>query len=131
MSPPRSRAIAALLGLLAIVLGSVGVHRHVSVEVHARCEHGAEVHVERVGVAVAAPETGGGPTLAAPVWWETEGDHHCGVIAPIVCAEPDVAVSPATLPIGFATEVPGVSRVAIATALFRLAPKTSPPIALV
>ena len=48
MTPIRPRAIAALLGLWAIVLGSVGVHRHVTVETHARCTHGDEVHVRRV-----------------------------------------------------------------------------------
>jgi hypothetical protein len=128
---PRSRALAALLGLLAIVLGSVGVHRHVSVEVHATCEHGAEVHVERVGEAVAPPETGAGPTLADPVWWETEGDHHCSVIAPIVAAQAEVSADRAPAPAAFEPETPIVSRVAIAVALFRIAPKTSPPISLV
>jgi hypothetical protein len=132
MVPFRTRPAIALLGLLAIVLGTVGVHRHVSVETHATCEHGAEVHVERVGEAVAVPEPSQGPVLADPVWWESEGDHHhCGAVAPIVCAEPECVTAPTVLPGGFTSQPVPVSRVAIATALFRLAPKTSPPRALV
>jgi hypothetical protein len=123
--------VIALLGLVAILLGTVGVHRHATVETHTRCEHGDVVHVERVGEAVAVPETGSGPVLADPVWWETKGDHHCGAMAPIVCAEPDLR---GVLPVSEGSSEPDVtvvSRVAIATALYRLAPKTSPPISLV
>lgn len=131
MTRRRSRATAALLGLLAIVLGTVGVHRHVSVETHGRCEHGAEVHLERVGQAVPPPETGAGPVLAAPVWWESEGDHHCSVIAPLVADETQVATLAVPAPANVDHAVHLVSRVAIAAALFRIAPKTSPPNALV
>lgn len=131
MLPPRARPVIALLGLIAALLGSVGVHRHATVETHARCEHGAEVHVERVGEAVAVPDAGGGPVLADPVWWESEGDHHCGAVAPIVCAQPELVTVLVGLPAGFEADVPDVSRVAITTALYRLAPKTSPPISLV
>ncbi|MBZ0237732.1 MAG: hypothetical protein K8M05_35790 [Deltaproteobacteria bacterium] len=132
LRPPR--AIAALLGLVAIVLGTVGVHRHVTTVEHGRCEHGAEVHLERVGGdADAAPmsEPGTGPVLAEPVWWESEGDHHCGAIAPIVCAAPELQATLLPAPAGDEYERPGSSRVAVATALYRLAPKTSPPISLV
>jgi len=127
----RPRAAIALLGLVAIVLGTIGVHRHATVETHTRCEHGAEVHVERVGEAVAVPPTGGGPVLADPVWWEAGGDHHCGAVAPIVCAEPELV---GVLPVTEGSSPPDlivVSRVAIAAALYRLAPKTSPPVSLV
>lgn len=129
MVPSRARPVIALLGVMAMVLGSVGVHRHVSVETHATCEHGAEVHVERIGEAVAVAEAGHGPVLADPVWWAAEGDHHhCGAVAPVVCAEPECVAAPTVLPASFASEPDAVSRVAVATALFRLAPKTSPPI---
>lgn len=131
MSPVRPRALAALLGLLAIVLGSVGVHRHVTVETHARCEHGDVVHVQRVSdVAPEHTATGGVPSLVDPVWWETEGDHHCGAAAPIVAAEPELEAFLLPVPAGAQSEPPIVSRVAIASALFRLAPKTSPPSAV-
>jgi hypothetical protein len=127
--PVRSRALAALLGLLAIVLGSVGVHRHVTVETHARCVHGDEVHVQRVSDAAPTHAAGGTPTLADPIWWETEGDHHCGAAAPIVAAEPEVVALLVPAVAGFEQDPVVTSRLASASALFRLAPKTSPPIA--
>lgn len=123
----RPRAIAALLGLWAIVLGSVGVHRHVSVEAHVRCEHGAEVHVQRVSDAAPTHATGGTPTLADPIWWQTEGDHHCGAVAPIVAAEPELQAVLVPVSAGVEEDSIVVSHVAVAAALFRLAPKTSPP----
>jgi len=127
----RPRAIAALLGLCAILLGTVGVHRHVTTVEHGWCEeHGAEVHLERVGAPGEGPhvaQAGGGPVLAEPVWWESEGDHHCGAIAPICCAQPALQAALITAPAGAEPERPSLSRVAIATALYRLAPKTSPP----
>jgi hypothetical protein len=129
--PLRSRAIAALLGLLAIVLGSVGVNRHVTVETHAQCEHGGEVHVQRVSDVAPQHQAGGAPTLADPVWWETEGDHHCGAAAPIVAATPDILAVLVPAPVGAEHDPIVVSRVAVAAALFRLAPKTSPPSASV
>lgn len=128
LRPPRT--IAALLGLVAIVLGTVGVHRHVTTVEHGRCEHGAEVHLEQVGepvLAASMSEPGTGPVLAEPVWWESEGDHHCGAIAPIVCAAPELQAALVPAPAGAEDEPPGTSRVAVATALYRLAPKTSPP----
>jgi hypothetical protein len=127
VTPVRSRTLAALLGLLAIVLGSVGVHRHVTVETHARCQHGDEVHVQRVSDAAPTHAAGGTPTLADPIWWETEGDHHCGATAPITAAEPELLAVLVPVPTSTETASIVVSRVAIATALFRLAPKTSPP----
>lgn len=131
MTPIRPRAIAALLGLWAIVLGSVGVHRHVTVETHARCVHGDEVHVRRVSDAAPTHAAGGTPTWADPIWWETEGDHHCGAATPIVAAEPEVLAVLVPAPVGTEQDPVVVSRVTIASALFRLAPKTSPPSALV
>lgn len=127
----RPSAIAALLGLCAILLGTVGVHRHVTTVEHGWCEeHGAEVHLERVGAPgeaarVALPGTG--PVLDEPVWWESEGDHHCGAIAPICCDPPAVQAAPVPAPADAEQDRSSLSRVAIATALYRLAPKTSPP----
>ena len=116
---------------MAILLGTVGVHRHATVETHVRCEHGEMVHVERISDAAPVHTAAGSPTLADPVWWEAEGDHHCGAVAPIVAAEPELLAAPVTLPGSFEAQVSVVSRVAVAAALFRLAPKTSPPRALV
>jgi hypothetical protein len=127
VTPIRPRAVAALLGLWAILLGSVGVHRHVSVEVHARCVHGAEVHVRRVSDAAPPHATAGSPTLADPIWWETEGDHHCGAATPIVAAAPELVAVLVPAAAGTEQDPVLVSRVAITAALFRLAPKTSPP----
>jgi hypothetical protein len=53
------------------------------------------------------------------------------VIAPIVAAQAEVSADRAPAPAAFEPETPIVSRVAIAVALFRIAPKTSPPISLV
>lgn len=131
MSSARPRALAALLGLLAIVLGSVGIDRHTAVETHARCEHGGFVHVERVSDAPPVQTADGHPTLAEPIWWETEGDHHCCSAVPFAAAAPEIHIQPAPALTAAEPHSAIISRVAITAALFRLAPKTSPPIAAV
>jgi hypothetical protein len=122
------RIAAAWLGVLALVIGSIGVDAHIAEEAHVVCEHGAEVHVERIGDSIAPPSEGGGPTIAAPTWWEVGGDEHCSSTASIVCrASATFAIQSAVVATASRELIP-VERAAVARAVYRLAPKTSPPL---
>jgi hypothetical protein len=126
--PHRLRSPLALLALVGWLTATAGVEHHVAVETHTRCEHGAEVHVERIGDAVPVVPSSR-PILADPTWWaEHEDHHHCSATASIVAAAPPCAAVPAVRPTPDASQLDPSLHVAVAAALFRLAPKTSPPI---
>jgi hypothetical protein len=131
MSSGRPRALAALLGLLAIVLGTVGVAHHNAVETHVRCEHGDLVHVERVAETEPAETADGVASFKSPIRLDTEDHHHCCSAVQLTAAAPTSQILSAPA-VAAAKQVPGiVSRVEITAALYRLAPKTSPPIVAV
>ncbi len=123
-----ARIMAAVVGVLALALGSIGVHYHVAAEAHAICEHGAEVHVTQVGDARPPPPPDGAPTLAAPTWWQEHGDHHCAAAAQIVVAEPQLLTAVVAMDLTRDDRVPPIAQVASPSRLYRLAPKTSPPV---
>ena len=125
--PRRLRSPLALLALAGGLTATAGVDHHVAVETHTQCEHGAEVHVERIGDAVPVVSSSR-PILADPTWWaEHEDHHHCSATASIVAAAPPFAAMSAVQPTPDASRPAPSLHVAVAAALFRLAPKTSPP----
>lgn len=117
-------AVAVLTAMLL-----AGWH-HASVQ-HGRCvEHGEELHLSKVGKALLAPTTDVAQISASP-WAAVEGDEHCEISA--VAHQPfhgaaDVVLDVAPAAIATAA-LPPPPIVAIAAAVYRLAPKTSPPVA--
>lgn len=125
------RVMAAVLGVLVVLIGPAWTHHHVAVQAHAVCEHGAEIHVDAPGAP--APADPGGVTAVraggeAPDDAHEGEHHHCAATAGVA------AVAPAQVSAAVATLVPAelapprAATVTRATALFRLAPKTSPPV---
>jgi len=124
------RAVAALAALV-LVAGVLVVGWHKAAVAHGVCtEHGEELHLQRLS----APAQDHGPAtetrIGASTWELRDGDHHCtiaatsrdpataGVDAPVVLAA-DEPVDLLALPAALADA---------RTVLYRLAPKTSPPV---
>ncbi len=122
-----ARGVAAAVALLALVAGAVGVHAHVAAQPHGVCEHGAEVHLERVGDPTPTPAHAGA-SVSDPTWWPEHGDHHCRVTAPLGTDDrrPHVLVAGRAAPHRLLAS-PAVTPAA-AHDRYRLAPKTSPPV---
>lgn len=123
--------MAAVLGVLVLFLGPLAGHHHQAVQAHAVCEHGAEIHVDAAG-APAPADTGGVSEVRARGELPEdahEGDHHhCAAAASVAAGPPAQAGAAAATMVSAELAPPRVATVTRATALFRLAPKTSPPV---
>ncbi len=117
-------SIAALVLLVASLLA--GWH-HAEVA-HGRCsEHGEEVHLARVDGTVVAPAPDATQISSSP-WVAVDGDDHCQIVVATHRAC-DPVTAPAFLPATLEhVVVPQPRVVAFAATLYRLAPKTSPPV---
>ena len=123
------RAVAALAAVVLVACTFL-VGWHKATVMHGVCaEHGDELHVGRVGDDP-HPEHGDAAELHDSPWELVDGDHHCAIAAASrdphaapgghdAAAAPDLSDD--------ATPLPPALVAAHAVALYRLAPKTSPP----
>ena len=136
-----SRAQRALAGFAAVVLVActllVGWHK--ATVTHGVCvEHGDELHLDRIIIGDEGIVAGGDHERAAPsesaqlessTWQLRDGDHHCAIAAtsrdPLAASSTEHAVAPAWVD-DFRT--PPVTAGPAPRTLYRLAPKTSPPV---
>jgi hypothetical protein len=115
-------AFAAWLLVASIVL--IGWHR--ATVLHGKClEHGEEVHLEKLADRAPAASD----SVAPSNWLQVEGDSHCEILAtahtPLAAAHAPVAHHVVVVTIADAPPI--AIATPIAAALYRLAPKTSPP----
>lgn len=131
------RAIAAVSAALLIAC-TLLVDWHRATTMHGVCaEHGDELHLVQVDELRGAPDAhghdpgdAGDPAeVTRSSFVPTDGDHHCQITATTTVRMPDVDDHPRAAPTA-ATDphaIPAAAPLA-ARALFRLAPKTSPPV---
>ena len=123
----RTVALLAALVMLAS-LGLVAWHR--ATVVHGRCaEHGEEIHLVQVASESGAIADPSQTALTASEWILGDGDDHCELLAADAAAT--APTSHANVLLIVAT--PGVPALAVVptappATLYRLAPKTSPPV---
>ncbi|MCE9577067.1 MAG: hypothetical protein K8W52_28225 [Deltaproteobacteria bacterium] len=123
----RTVAFLATLVMLAS-LGLVAWHR--ATVVHGRCaEHGEEIHLVKVAgdsEAIADPSQ---TALTAAEWILGDGDDHCELLAADAAATAPTSHAHVLLIIA-TPGVPAIAAVPVAppSTLYRLAPKTSPPV---
>jgi hypothetical protein len=124
------RAVAALAAVV-LVACTLLVGWHKATVTHGVCvEHGDEVHLDRVGDAERA-QAGDADQIGTSTWELIDGDHHCAIAAisrdPHAACGGDAAAAAPDLS-DDATTPPPARAAAAAVALYRLAPKTSPPV---
>ena len=122
----------ALAGFAAFVLVActllVGWHK--ATVMHGVCaEHGDELHLDRVGEDRRA-EAGDSAQIEPTAWVPVDGDHHCVIAAtsrdPITTAVGHELAAAHDL--SEPTSLPAALAAPAVVALYRLAPKTSPPV---
>lgn len=113
---------------MVVSMGLVAWHQ--ATVVHGRCaEHGEEIHLIKIadgGPVIADPAT---PAMTASDWLRLAGDEHCELLATIHATTTARAAIAAhtTIAAHVAPPVPFLPLAPPAT-LYRLAPKTSPPV---
>jgi hypothetical protein len=123
------RALAAFAAVM-LVGCTLLVGWHKATVMHGVCaEHGDELHLDRVGEHERA-EASDSAQLESSTWVQVDGDHHCVIAAtsrdPIsTAAGHDLAALPDLCD---DTSPPHALVAPAAVALYRLAPKTSPPV---
>jgi hypothetical protein len=123
------RALAAFAAVV-LVGCTLLVGWHEATVMHGVCvEHGDELHLDRVSDHERA-EASDSDQVESSTWVPVDGDHHCVITGtsrdPITAgASPDVAAAAA---LADEPSPPPALAAPAAVALYRLAPKTSPPV---
>lgn len=124
------RALAAFAAL-SLVTCTLLAGWHKATVAHGVCvEHGEALHLDRISDRDRAPASDS-DQIEPSTWVLVDGDHHCAIAAtsrdPLAApgaaeaaAAPDLSDDP--------TALPPVLAATPAVALYRLAPKTSPPV---
>lgn len=131
MAPrPVQRAIAAVTAAV-LVLGGLVLAWHRAEVVHGICgEHGEALHLSKQDAEHAHAQDDETRHLEKSAWIQLEGDHHCALIAtfrdPVV--DERCTVAPELAPAEEAPALPAGAAAPRVAAIWRLAPKTSPPV---
>jgi uncharacterized protein (DUF2237 family) len=126
---PLLRATAALAALVLVGTTLLVAWHKAHVEHGVCAEHGEELHLERTGASTAQPVDDA--SRIRPSTFELEdGDHHCAVAATTRHATTGGAHAPQVVDAGeHAVQLALPAQLAaLHVELYRLAPKTSPPV---
>jgi hypothetical protein len=123
------RALAAFAAVV-LVGCTLLVGWHKATVMHGVCaEHGDELHLDRVGEHQRA-EASDSAQIESSTWVQGDGDHHCTIAAtsrdPIAAGASHAAA--AAPDVSDHASLPHALVAPAAVALYRLAPKTSPPV---
>lgn len=121
--------LVAALSAAALVVGVLLVGWHQATVIHGVCvEHGGELHLDKVADHDHAQDD---PTsrLERSAWILGDGDHDCTILATASAAlVAPGAPSPVLAHEDAAPALPAARADAAVVAIYRLAPKTSPPV---
>jgi hypothetical protein len=132
MRPRPARASAAVVALVFVLTGVLGM-AHEATTAHVRCAaHGELVDSDGLAAVVVGPARGtlAGTLASAPPLARGHGDEHCLLASAVRASR--IAPRPPTLIAAIATvderaTPPPARAVPRAAGLYRIAPKTSPP----